>query len=375
MKILIASYFFYPENTPRAFRTAELVKVFLKNGHKVDLFIPDYNHDYSDFSSSENLKIFKLRTGFLLNKNKKSNSSITEIDVGNKDNKLRRVFTILYNYLTSGRVIEYYPGLVKSIKTIEHDFDLIISISLPFIVNYAVAKALWGNKSATKLVDYGDPFYYYQKGKIAPYFKILERRILKKFYDFILVPTEKILPYFKNYNVNNKIKLIPQGFDFSEIEIAEYKKNKTAVFGYAGLFYNDIRDPRPFFEFLVSLENNFQFVLYTDIGNKESFNLVKEFIPILGNKLIINGLIPRKDCIYHLSKMDFLVNFESSHASPSKLIDYTLSGRPILSVDTKQMDVKKINEFLNSDYGQKIEMDISRFDINNIYDEIIELKD
>ena len=35
MKILIVSGFFYPQNTPRAFRTTELAKEFARLGHDV----------------------------------------------------------------------------------------------------------------------------------------------------------------------------------------------------------------------------------------------------------------------------------------------------------------------------------------------------
>ena len=41
MNILLVSYYFYPELTPRAFRTFELVKEFCEQGHKVTLLIPN----------------------------------------------------------------------------------------------------------------------------------------------------------------------------------------------------------------------------------------------------------------------------------------------------------------------------------------------
>ena len=379
MNILIASYFFFPENTPRAFRTTELAKIFLKNGHKVDLFIPEYEYDYSDFYSDVNLKIFKIQTGFLLNKKQKykinHKSKSKDVIITKGYGLLKKFLIKVYNYFTAGRTIEYYPELIKAIRKTPEEYDLIISISLPFIVNYAVARAFNSKCNAIKIVDYGDPFYYYQKGKIAPYFKWLEKRVLNNFYDYVLLPTEKGIEFFVNYNIENKIKIIPQGFDFSEIKTARYKKNEVITFGYAGLFYNDIRDPRPFFDFLDRTNKDFRFIVYTDLINKESFNLIKDYVKKLGEKFILHSLIPRIDCVYELSKLDFLVNFESYHASPSKLIDYTLSGRPILSIDTKKMDDNKILNFLNGDYKDNFKLDISKFDINNIYREIMKLKE
>ena len=41
MKILIISGSFYPDNSPRAFRTTELAKRFCKLGHDVTVYIPN----------------------------------------------------------------------------------------------------------------------------------------------------------------------------------------------------------------------------------------------------------------------------------------------------------------------------------------------
>lgn len=49
MNILIVSGFFYPTNTPRAFRTAELAKQFVRLGHKVTVCVTESNFDYSVF--------------------------------------------------------------------------------------------------------------------------------------------------------------------------------------------------------------------------------------------------------------------------------------------------------------------------------------
>lgn len=66
MKILIVSGSFFPINAPRAFRTTELVKEFVKQGHKVTLYIPYIEYDYSAFLKKySDVKIF-----YTLNKGK-----------------------------------------------------------------------------------------------------------------------------------------------------------------------------------------------------------------------------------------------------------------------------------------------------------------
>ena len=72
-----------------------------------------------------------------------------------------------------------------------------------------------------------------------------------------------------------------------------------------------------------------------------------------------------------LAKADFLVNLTNPSAvqSPSKLIDYGLSGRPILDISSDFTDPEKDNfeRFLAGDYAcaHKIE-DLERYDIRKI---------
>jgi len=67
--------------------------------------------------------------------------------------------------------------------------------------------------------------------------------------------------------------------------------------------------------------------------------------------------------------MDFLVNFEneSSLMMPSKLIDYYLTGRPVLSVESFNIPQKAIDEFLNGNYRLRYEFkDMDRYRIENV---------
>lgn len=45
MRILIVSGSYYPDKTPRSFRTTELARELVRQGHKVDVFIPSNNID------------------------------------------------------------------------------------------------------------------------------------------------------------------------------------------------------------------------------------------------------------------------------------------------------------------------------------------
>ena len=53
-----------------------------------------------------------------------------------------------------------------------------------------------------------------------------------------------------------------------------------------------------------------------------------------------------------MSKMDFLVNFENAGTAqtPSKLIDYAILDKPILSVKYGNLKTNVVLEFLNGNY-------------------------
>jgi len=66
MKILIITYYFFPEITPRAFRAFELAKEFSRLGHDVSIIIPSCNFDYKDLELEYNFKIIQIYHGFFI---------------------------------------------------------------------------------------------------------------------------------------------------------------------------------------------------------------------------------------------------------------------------------------------------------------------
>lgn len=76
-----------------------------------------------------------------------------------------------------------------------------------------------------------------------------------------------------------------------------------------------------------------------------------------------------------LNTMDFLVNFDNNTAlnSPSKLIDYAITGRPVLNIE-KTFNREHLQEFLNGDYRNKMELpDPECYHIKNISNRFLSL--
>ena len=73
--------------------------------------------------------------------------------------------------------------------------------------------------------------------------------------------------------------------------------------------------------------------------------------------------------------MDFLINFDNNVSTqlPSKLIDYSLTGRPVLNID-HSADFEVLISFMDGDYKNKMKLDSpDNYDIRNVANKFLEL--
>jgi hypothetical protein len=365
-RILIISGGMFPNNSPRAFRTTELVKELGHLGHDVTLIIPFKNYDYSLFEKEHNVKIKFLRKRILpaVPSSKDGKERIV-------NRAIRRLLLLLFEY----PAIELMP-LVRKALSKEKDYDLLISIAVPFPLHWGVA---WSKTkkhpiASTWVADCGDPYMGNTMDSFQKffYFKYLEKWFCRKA-DFISVPADDYIQYYYS-EFKPKIIVIPQGFKFSDSKLYNGKiENPVPTFAFAGRFLPNIRDPRPFLDYLITLECDFRFVVFAPYSE-----LVEPYKVRLGSKLELRGFIPREDLMYELSTMDFLVNIEFEASvksnSPSKFADYIIANRPVLSLNMADLDTIKINEFLSGNYSNKLIIkDPDRFRIENVVNQFISL--
>lgn len=362
MKIAIVTAVFAPSSTPRALRATELAKEFGKQGHSVTVF--NCTKIVGDEPPAmENVEYIDLNIRTLSNK-----GVITNI----KRNKFTvKIFNWVKNvafYWTLSTWMVYLRGLKNKFHSNEK-YDLLISIGLPFTIHWGISTMFNGHNLANCYVaDYGDPFSMGNINiRVAKYFRIIEKRVINKF-DYISIPTEKALSTYKWLKPEDKIKIIPQGFNFDNVEIGTYTSNDIPTFAYAGIFYPDIRNPKHLFEFLLSLEFDFRFVIYTTISNSDSYSCILPYISKLKDKLVIKDFVPRKILIKELSLMDFIINMNnlSTNQVPSKLIDYALSRRPIFSCSPNYLDENEFVRFCSGNYEGQEKVDLNRHDIKSI---------
>jgi hypothetical protein len=364
-KILIVSASFYPELSPRSFRATELAKEFSRQGHLVTVYTHRNENVHHAYEKKWNISINDL--GKLRLKKINYNHPIRCISLVKRG--IRRILLLLLEYPD----IELMYKANKVLKK-ENGYDLLISIAVPFPIHWGVAKAFSKNKQLAKtwVADCGDPYMGDESDSFKKlfYFKYLEKFFCRTA-SYVSVPTNgSIKGYYPEFH--SKIKVIPQAFNFEDISIYKGEiKNEIPTFAYAGSFNVGVRDPRELLDFLCAYSKPYKFVVYTSQGD-----LINRYVELSNSRVEVRNYIPREQLLFELSKMDFLINlpYGTSLQTSSKLIDYALTKRPVLSVVTGNLDKKSLQEFLVGNYERKMILDnIQQYNIKNVTKDFLNL--
>lgn len=362
MKIVLIARTIYPLLSPRAFRTTELAKQFAKQGHDVVVYAVLGDYDYTLFEKKYGIKVkpIKMRLATL-------NS-----DGNSRYNLLDRIMFHAFHWLIEYPDIEFcwkIPCILKK----EKDIDLLITIAYPHPIHWgaAIAKYFYRSNFPPKWIsDSGDPYTGNPVGSKHPfYFKYVED-FWGRETDFVTIPLENASVAYRK-NVQHKIKIIPQGFDFSEIKLADKIDDVIPHFAYAGSIYRGQRDPGSFLAYLCELEQEFVFTVYT-----RDVQFYQPYKERLGEKLVIKPYVERRQLIYELSGQNFLINLVNpgSVQSPSKLIDYLLAKRPIIDISTPFIEIEDMKNALRGIFDTKYDsVDVQQYNIVNVANKFLAL--
>ncbi len=356
MKILIISQAFYPGISPRSFRATELAKELARQGDDVTVYAELRDFDYSEFAKKTNVVLHDIALRFQSNKN---------VNPQKKHGLLKRAVHKVLHTLIEYPDVEFV-WKIKGILEKEKDVDLLITIAYPHPIHWGtgVAKFLLKDDFPLKwIADCGDP---YAGNKTEPhffYFKYVERFWGKRA-SFITVPVESAIRAYEPL-LREKIKVIPQGFDFSGLKIfhgdLEYD---CPHFAYAGIIYVGKRDPTLLLDYLCGIDKDFVFTIYT-----KADTFFKEYKEKLGSKLVVSPYVPREQLLFELSKQNFLINLTNTTDTqvPSKLIDYTFTQRPFMNISVDFREKEIFEEFFAGNYKNACSpVDLSQYDIVNV---------
>lgn len=339
---------FAPEVSPRAFRATELALELCKQGHSVEVLT------YSKNQFSETIPGLTLLKR--LHRKKVQRRPLLD------RLKWYRIAEHFFEYPDIGLMGEVSREL-KQLTTVQ--YDGIISIAVPYPIHWGTAFGLSKNKSFSKttwIADCGDPYMGAQLLRLQRpfYFAYLEHYFCKRA-SYLTVPTEGSQEgYYARYR--SKIKVIPQGFAMN-FTPPEYVPRKVPTFAYAGAL--SAVGPRNIFPFIRALQEcrtDFRFHVYSSSADSLLSGLDDP-------RVVLHPPLPRESLLPELAKMDFLVNFDNgtSRQTPSKLIDYTIAGRPIYNVWIEQIAPEILQSFLQRDYSFAYQLpNPGQYDIRNV---------
>ncbi len=346
MNILIICPYYLPTQTPRAFRWSSIISSLAEKGHYVHL-VSSQNPSAKN-SAIANLSIH--RVGYLnikewLSFKSKNNSS--KVERSAKEPILHKLaHTIWKNiYWPDGSFIwiNAAKSKIRELQSV-HNFDVMISVSLPFS-SHLVGKAIKKQNPELKwIVDIGDPFslqidnpknnlFLYKSRNTKNEQKILALA------DEISITSAELLNIYKNqFKIDSqKIHVIPPllrtGFP-QDIPIKGVVKGPLR-FMYFGSFYSKIREPKKILEvFSLLKKNNLDFTL--DFFGNYEHQFITQFseYPELKDSLKIHGSIAPNRLIEKISEAHILVNLGNKYnfQIPSKLPEYIASSKPILNI-------------------------------------------
>lgn len=344
-KILIVTNGFYPENSPRSFRATELAKEMVRQGHSVKV-ITHPRAGVESFCEDNGIQFKSL--GHLT-------WPVPQVNGSGLVLLFWRIIARFSSLLLEYPMVQLVFLVNKALKE-EKGYDALISVAVPYPIHWGVARAHSKKNPVAKvwIADCGDPYMGQENDTFKPpfYFGWVEKWFCRKA-DFLTVPTQNsVQGYYPEFH--QKIKVIPQGFRFEDVTLYEGALSKDKIiFGYAGMFIPGRRDPSEFLQFLNGLDKSldFEFHVYTTTPQ-----FVEPFVADSNGRIQLKSLVPRATVLYELSKMHFVVNFENVGLTqtPSKLIDYLIIDKPVLSITFGHLQQETVVAFLNGNYANKM---------------------
>lgn len=372
-KILILTGHFTPELHPRAFRAHELACELARRNHNVNVVtLTNINSfDYRKYEIENKLQVLKLKLY-----ERSANIMQRKLPRSKVGFFINKAIKWIVDYIIGGNLFIYAFKIKKQLNL--NEYDIVISLSTPFmnLLGVAISRSAKTKHKRIFIADSGDPFYRSQQTKRAPYFYLLEKYVYSK-YDFLTIPHKNALEAYKGLIDNEKIKIIPQGFNLKGIKLTKPSGQGKVHFAYSGVFYLDIRNPIFLFECLKNLDFDFKFHLYLREYNSSINALLLKYKPFMGSKLKVTYGLNREELLFKLSRMDFLINIDNltNNQIPSKLIDYAITERPIYSCNSKNFSLINLKNFLNRDYSNSLNINKEDFDIKKIANQFLQLYD
>ena len=338
-KILIVSHQFLPFVSPRTTRWNMLINEFINKGHEVTVL---------SGTNPENIeKNFKI----LYFGNKQFSSNISKVRKNSQDSSnnifrkisysvLKKFYRFIFKTFSWPDYAMFWTLTVfKNRKNIKNNYDIIISVSLPF-TSHLCAYILNKRIGAEWIMDVGDPFSLkinsQENNKIIYSFlnKFYERKFYQNASKIIFTHNEVAELHQDKFNIDNSKIVI--GYPIAEV--SEKIINKSTNFnykimplriGYFGAFTKSVREPNNYINNIAnSFDEEIEHLWYI---NEESKKYFASIINTSSHKFL--DIVPRDEALeVMVSEVHILLSIGNlnKYQMPSKVVEYLSLGKPVL---------------------------------------------
>jgi len=338
-KILVVSHQFLPYVSPRTTRWSLLIDEIINRGNEVTVLTGtnpekiEKNYKILYFGNKQfSSNINKIRQS---SKNS-SNNSIKKISYS----VLKKIYRFLFKTFSWPDYAMFWAFTIyKNRKSIENNFDIIISVSLPF-TSHLCAYILKKRISGEWYMDIGDPFTLKINSSennkfIYSYFnKFFERKFYQKASKIIFTHNEVAELHKKKFKIDQSKIVIGYPIallnkDIIKNSLSFNYENTPLKIGYFGAFTKSVREPNNYLINIAnSLSDNIKHEWYINEESKKYFSSIKDisshqFFDILPRELALELMV---DKIHILLSIGNFNKFQM----PSKVVEYLSLGKPVL---------------------------------------------
>ncbi len=338
-KILIVTHQFLPQVSPRTTRWSLLIDELISKGNEVTVLSGtdpeniEKNYKILYFGNKQfSSNINKIRQ----NSQDSSNNSIKKISYS----ILKKIYRFLFKTFSWPDYAMFWAFTIyKNRKRIENDFDIIISVSLPF-TSHLCAHILKKRINAQWYMDIGDPFtlkiYSPENNKIIYSYlnKFFERKFYKNASKIIFTHNEVAELHKKKFNIDSSKIVIGYPIallnnDIIKSSLSFNYKDTPLKIGYFGAFTKSVREPN---NYIINIANSLgdktKHEWYINEESKKYFSSINDitfhqFSEILPRKLALEVMVNKIHILLSIG------NF-NKYQMPSKVIEYLSLGKPVL---------------------------------------------
>ena len=353
-KVLIVTHQFVPHQSPRTTRWKLIYDELEREGIDVHVVTgTPQNGSDSNIIYIGNKKASKVVKNLRDQSNVHQKSFFKNLVL----RLLKKIYRFFYKaFAWPDYTMFWVFSIWRNRKNINLDYDLIISVSLPFSSHIA---AYLINKKRGKewIMDIGDPFSLkinaYENNKYL--YKSLNYFVENKFYKLaskIIFTHKQALEVHKNFFKINSKKLFVgnpiSSFDNNLYKIAkDYDYSVRPIeFGYFGILTKGVRSPINVLEVLDTEKINFNWYTNPDSKKMIEDTVVKKenhsFFDIVPREKALDIMVGNLHCLLSIGNLN-------PTQLPSKVIEYLSTGKPVVHFAEIEDDpVYDLKDFFNN---------------------------